>query len=297
MEPPERLPDSTQPWTIRPDSIELIDPKQPRERVVYPAQAAAPPRRNQKGLAVILIAATCVSTFIAGMVPGDSLAGIQDLFRLLPYSGENAAEIGTLFRNGAIFSVALMGILLFHEMGHYLQSLRYKVPASPPFFVPLPISPFGTLGAVIVQAAGFADRKALFDIAITGPLAGLAVTLPVTYFGVLQSSVVDPVPGEPVYGMPLLLAWIIEYVHGTIPAGAVYSTPPLLFAGWVGIFITALNLIPIGQLDGGHILYALIGRRAHSVAIILLGLAVGFMAYTHYYAYGLMIVLLLIPEP
>ena len=168
--------------------------------------------------------------------------------------------------NGLIYSSCVMAILTAHEFGHYLQSRRYRVSASLPYFIPFPVSPFGTMGAVIVQQSGVADRKSMFDIAITGPLAGLVVALPVAYFGIRNSHV--EVIGGPVavYGNPLLLKWMYQAVHGTIPVGYEVPLNPMLFAGWVGIFITALNLVPIGQLDGGHILYCLIGRKAHYVA-------------------------------
>jgi membrane-associated protease RseP (regulator of RpoE activity) len=183
-------------------------------------------------------------------------------------------------------------------MGHYLQAKRYGVPASLPYFIPLPISPLGTMGAVIVQGAGVANRKMLFDIAIRGPLAGLVVALPIAYIGVLQvTQIAVPDAGAPIYGDPLLLRWMIELVHGPLGEGEEVVLNPLLFAGWVGIFITALNLIPIGQLDGGHILYTLIGRRAHLVARLLLLGAVAFMIYTRDPAYGLIVLLLFIFGP
>src|SRR5438309_6986129 len=131
--------------------------------------------------------------------------------------------------------------------------------------------------AVIVQQSGVANRKAMFDIAITGPLAGLAVALPLAYLGIRRAHFDPIVPafGETIriYSDPLLLKWIIRAVLGPIPPGMDIRLNPILFAGWVGIFITALNLIPIGQLDGGHILYCLIGRRAHYVARGLFWLA------------------------
>lgn len=207
--------------------------------------------------------------------------------------------MSTLLLNGVYYAGALMLILLAHEMGHYLQARRYGVPATLPYFIPMPISPFGTMGAVIVQGAGVADRKVLFDIAVTGPIAGLVFALPITFAGLLNVQVapLDPTVGTVLYGDPLILKWMIHSIHGPLAPGEEVVLNPLLFAGWVGIFITALNLIPIGQLDGGHILYTLIGKRAHSVAIMLLGLAVGYMIYSEYYAYGLMVLLLLLMGP
>jgi membrane-associated protease RseP (regulator of RpoE activity) len=201
-------------------------------------------------------------------------------------------------RRSIEYSVAVMAILLAHELGHYLQSLRYRVPASPPLFIPMPTL-FGTMGAVILQGAGYANRRALFDIAISGPLAGLIVALPVLWCGVSQSTVsVMPAPDALPPGMeilifnePLLLQWFIRLRHGVVPDGSAVDMNPLLFAGWVGIFVTALNLLPAGQLDGGHILYTLIGRKAHTVAISLVAGAAGWMIITGNIGYMLFLML------
>lgn len=191
------------------------------------------------------------------------------------------------------YSVAVMSILLAHELGHFLQALRYRVPASPPLFIPMPTL-FGTMGAVILQGAGFANRKALFDIAISGPLAGLVVALPVTWIGITQSTVAA-LPDDAsvtIFGDPIILQWMVELHHGPLPENHEVILNPLLFAGWVGIFVTALNLLPVGQLDGGHILYTLIGRRAHSVAIALVAGAAGWMLVTGNHSYVLFLVLI-----
>jgi Zn-dependent protease len=294
--------------TFLPDSIELIDPRRRGEpiRMVPPQR----PFRSRNRLVIFLFAATCVSTFLVGMTPGGGLSGVYFLLNILlnklppALVGQlgidgQARLVRELLWNGVIFSSSLILILLAHEMGHYLQARRYGVPTSLPYFIPFPISPLGTMGAVIVQGAGVADRKMLFDIAISGPLAGLVVALPIAFLGVQNSKMgfIGPDFSGPLYGDPLILKWMIDFVHQPFPEGAKVVKNPLLFAGWVGIFITALNLIPIGQLDGGHLLYTLIGKRAHSVAILLLLGAVGYMIYSQYYAYGLMVVLLLLMGP
>ncbi len=281
MEHDEQRPESHESPVVVPESIELIDPR----RDGSPHQCPPPrrPLRSRKRLVLLLFLATCLSTFWVGMMqtpPGE-------------------LTLGTALFSGISYAGPLMLILLAHEMGHYLQARRYGVPATLPYFIPMPIFPFGTMGAVIVQGAGVADRKALFDIAVTGPLAGLALALPVAYFGVLQSKLAVIPAGYTgwIFGDPPILRWMIETVHGPLAQNQEVVLNPLLFAGWVGIFITALNLIPIGQLDGGHILYTLIGRRAHTVAILLLVGAVGFMVYTGYPAYALMVVLLVLMGP
>jgi membrane-associated protease RseP (regulator of RpoE activity) len=192
-----------------------------------------------------------------------------------------------------------MSILLAHEMGHFLQSRRHRVPASWPYFIPMPLMLFGTMGAVIFQGAGTADRRKLFDIAVSGPIAGLVLALPIAWFGLQGTEVVDVPPGSTglILGDPPLLKGMISLVHGPLAAGQEVQLTPMLQAGWLGIFITALNLVPIGQLDGGHILYALIGRRAHRVAILLLLGWAGYMVLASSPSYLLMVVLLLLMGP
>jgi membrane-associated protease RseP (regulator of RpoE activity) len=181
---------------------------------------------------------------------------------------------------GATFAVALLGILLTHEFGHYFAARWHGVPASLPYFIPLPLlSPFGTMGAVISMPERIRSRNALLDIGASGPLAGLLVALPVLVVGLYQSPV-QPITGEGLQeGQSLLYLLLKRVVLGPIPVGHDVFLTPLAFAGWSGLFVTALNLIPIGQLDGGHVLYALLGPRANRVARALhWGLLLAFVA-------------------
>jgi membrane-associated protease RseP (regulator of RpoE activity) len=251
------------PRPVPPEQVIVIPP--PAENIWLDEPRPVVYRRPRTRLALILFLLTCLSTFFAGVVAfpvrGNLLAGF---LRGLEYAG------------------CVMAILSAHELGHYLQARRAGVPASLPFFIPFPISPFGTMGAVIVQQSGVADRKSMFDIAITGPLAGLVLALPLAYWGVCNAKVetFENVPGQvTIYSDPLLLQWMIRHVHGRLPPGADVTINPMLFAGWVGVFITALNLLPIGQLDGGHVLYCLIGRWAHYVARGLFLAAAATVAY------------------
>lgn len=247
-----------------------------------------------KLLHLLLFLATFLSTFFVGMSTGE--------IPMPPPGTEGiTGEMwSVMISNGLIYSCAVMAILFAHEMGHYLQARRYRVAASPPYFIPMPISPFGTMGAVIVQYSGYADRKKLYDIAISGPLAGLVLALPIAWWGI-QQSVVKSIPpnatGVTIFGDPLVMQWMYELVHGPLGKNETVMLNPLLFAGWVGIFITALNLIPVGQLDGGHIVYSLIGKRAHTVAMLVLGGGMAYMVYTGSYQYTLIIVLLLFMGP
>jgi len=279
---PEPVADGSVPVrTVPADQVFLLG--EPESRPVSSTALHPAPRRSRSRLALILFLLTCLSTFLTGLI----ILG-QPLFptvlefldvRFLRYFMKNfPAHLVT----GLVYSGCVMGILGAHELGHYLQARRYGVPASFPFFIPFPISPFGTMGAVIVQQSGVADRKSMFDIAISGPLAGLVVALPVTYFGIVGAKVIEISGPGPAYGDPLLLKWMYAAILGPIPAGSDVAIDynPMLFAGWVGIFITALNLIPIGQLDGGHILYCLIGRRAHYVARALFLTAATVVVYS-----------------
>jgi len=235
--------------------------------------------------------------FLAGLSPGGGLpeAGVR-LHRAW-LGGDLASVWQEMAWDGVIFFGALMTTLMAHEMGHYLQAKRYGVPANGPYFIPFPITPFGTMGAVIIQGAGVADRKSMFDIAISGPLAGLVFALPITAIGILKAHVVATDPGSIVFSDPLILKAMTQLIRGPLPDHHELRLNAWLFAGWVGIFITALNLIPIGQLDGGHILYTLIGRRAHGVALTLLFGAVAYMIMSKQPAYALMVVLLFVSGP
>lgn len=246
-----------------------------------PAETPAEPRKSL--LPWLLFIATCLSTFFVGMQLGDGT---------MP---DPADLVNSALRNGFAYMGAVMLILGCHEMGHYLQALRYGVPVSPPYFIPMPFSPLGTMGAVIVQRRQPPDRKALFDIAVSGPLAGLVITLPLLYFGLQQAKIMAIPPNHNglSFGDPLLMQWMSHAIHGPLPAGHDLILNPMLFAAWVGILITALNLIPIGQLDGGHILYTLIGRRAGLVAVSLLLGATGYMVVSMGYqqiVYGKMVI-------
>lgn len=191
----------------------------------------------------------------------------------------------TLYVGGWQYGLWIILVLVVHEAGHYLQARRYGLRASLPYFIPFPLQPFGTLGAVIQLRRRLPHRRALFDMAISGPIAGLVPALLLAAVGVRHSTwapaASDPWPRDE----PLLFDLLAKGLLGTPPVDHVLVLHPMAMAAWVGIYITALNLIPIGQLDGGHILYALLGRRAHGVAMTLLTAAVVgavYFAYWHW---------------
>lgn len=169
---------------------------------------------------------------------------------------------------GWVYAVPVMAILLCHEFGHYIAARIHRVPASLPFFLPLPvISPFGTLGAVIGMPERIRSRNALLDIGAAGPIAGLCVALPVLAYGLTLSPVGAISDGYYIQEGQSLLYWLLKrIVKGPIPEGHDVLLHPTAWAGWVGLFVTMINLLPWGQLDGGHIAFALLGPVQNRVA-------------------------------
>ncbi|HYQ14426.1 MAG TPA: site-2 protease family protein [Polyangiaceae bacterium] len=164
-------------------------------------------------------------------------------------------------------ALSLIGILLVHELGHYIAARLHRVPASPPYFLPLPlVGLFGTLGAVITMSGRIRSRKALLDIGAAGPIAGMVIALPVLYFG-LHMSEVGPRSAHGMQEGQSLLYWAMKrLVFGPIRPDQDVQLHPMAFAGWGGLCLTMINLLPWGQLDGGHIAFALFGKRQHVFA-------------------------------
>jgi membrane-associated protease RseP (regulator of RpoE activity) len=176
------------------------------------------------------------------------------------------------FERGLGYSLPLLTILSAHEFGHYFACRYHKVDATLPYYIPAPLPLTGTLGAVIRIREHFPSKKALFDIGVAGPIAGFVALLPFLYWG-LSLSRVGPIPSDEgliYFGEPLL--WRLgEWLHfGTIPPGHDTFLEPMAFAAWWGMLATALNLLPFGQLDGGHIMYAALGKRAAWVSMATL---------------------------
>ncbi len=236
-----------------------------------PSQPRAPRRRWR--LAGILFAATVGSTLLAGYL----------------MSGDLVQAAG--------YSAAIMAILLLHEMGHFLMCLRYNVPATPPYFIPMPLTPFGTMGALILMPPSQRSLRSILDIGSAGPLAGLVVAVPVAYLGLKLSQVMPVSEVPPEGGMRLgdsILFWLLtRAAHGPLPAGAEILLHPVGLAGWAGLFVTGLNLLPVGQLDGGHVMYALIGRRARFVGYVFMA-AFALWTLLAHRGWWLMLVLLLL---
>ncbi len=168
------------------------------------------------------------------------------------------------------YTGALMAILLAHEFGHYIAARIHRVDASLPYFIPLPfISPFGTMGAVIRMRSVIPTRRALLDIGAAGPLAGLALAIPLYAWGVAHSQLVamDGSDGDMMQlGNSLLLRLLDGWFGPPIPDGMDVLLSPVAFAGWVGMFVTMINLLPVGQLDGGHVAFSLFGPSQNRIA-------------------------------
>ena len=181
---------------------------------------------------------------------------------------------------GLWYGGTVIAILGCHELGHYFACRYYDVDASLPYFLPFPLSLVGTFGAFIKIREPIPNKAMLFDIGIAGPIAGFVVTVPALFIGVAMSHVVR-VPPDFVgweLGEPLLFQLAAKLLWGTIPDGYSLNMHPMAFAAWFGMLATALNLFPVGQLDGGHISYAVLGRRSVYVTMLTFVVAVG-LAY------------------
>ncbi|MCX7856489.1 MAG: site-2 protease family protein [Deltaproteobacteria bacterium] len=175
--------------------------------------------------------------------------------------------ISTTLVGGPQYSFAIMTILLAHEMGHYFMSRRYGIPASLPYFIPFPLSPFGTFGAIIKMRGIIINKKALFDIGVAGPIMSFFVSLPFIIIGMKLSKVQRMMEDQGFIrlGDPYLFKIVQKFIYGELPPNYDIVLHPFGYAGWVGLFVTALNLLPVGQLDGGHVVYAIFGPKSRIV--------------------------------
>ena len=190
-----------------------------------------------------------------------------------------------LLVDGLAFSLTLMTILLAHELGHYFACRYYGIDASLPYFLPFP-SPIGTLGAFIRIRSPIYTRQALFDVGIAGPLAGFVVLVPALVIGIAESKVIPGIAqrGDLIFGVPAIQR-IFEWVLLPGARSADILLHPIARAAWVGTLATALNLLPIGQLDGGHILYAFTGRRHKLLSRIFVAALIPLAYFGHTYTW------------
>jgi hypothetical protein len=199
-----------------------------------------------------------------------------------------------------IYAVVLIVILLGHELGHFLACRYYKIDATLPYFIPAPTI-IGTMGAFIRIRSPITRKQQLFDIGIAGPLTGFILSLPAIVYGLSVSKAVPSLPGDESlqFGYPLILKIIGSFFFKGIPEGYDLIPHPIAFAGWVGVLVTALNLFPVGQLDGGHIVYALWGPKARKLAPFFLGVFVfmGIFFWIGWFVWALLIFFLGLKHP
>jgi membrane-associated protease RseP (regulator of RpoE activity) len=227
-----------------------------------------PKFQDRVWLHVLLLLLTIVSTTVAGV---GHYVSFQSDFQP---SIDLAFTSALLFR-GLWYSGTILAILGCHELGHYFACRYYDVDASLPFFLPVPIVMTGTLGAFIRIREPIRTKRMLFDIGIAGPIAGFVVAVPALFFGLAMSRVVR-LPSEFTgfeLGEPLLFKLASWLIWGTTPAGYSLNLHPVAFAAWFGLLATALNLFPIGQLDGGHISYSVLGRKSTYVTLVMIAVA------------------------
>jgi len=276
--------------------------KEGERHLIFLAPSMPEPKKRLPTTNIVMFILTVLSVLFVsaepqGPIPSDFLGQLWVVFKSI--------------LTGWPFALSLMSILLAHEFGHYLMSRYHKTAATLPYFIPFPLPPLGTMGAVIQMQAVPKNKRILFDIGIAGPLAGMVVAIPVLLYG-LTISKLGPVVADPngwiegnslfylfskfvifgkllpepatTHGLPLFLYWIRYFFTGTpLPIGGVdVFISNVALAGWAGLLVTALNLIPVGTLDGGHVTYALFGekiRKAYPFVVGLL-LVMGFVAQT-----------------
>ncbi|MBN1450786.1 MAG: site-2 protease family protein [Anaerolineales bacterium] len=262
------------------------------EQVIYIVKSPPKQKPANPWVNVILFILTVFSVMLAGATPEGPLPPDA--------GGQMLALLKSIF-TGWPFALSLMGILLAHEFGHYLVSRYHKTPATLPYFIPLPFPPLGTMGAAILMKGVPKNKRILFDIGVAGPLAGMLIAIPVLFYGLSLSSL-DTIqatansfiegnsliylfakfaifgkflPEPATFGnMPPFLYWLRYFFTGQpSPIGGTdVFIHPVAFAGWAGLLVTALNLVPAGTLDGGHVVYSLFGEKARKAFPYIIGI-------------------------
>ncbi len=248
-----------------------------------------------------LLATTLLTTLIVGAQIALNYAAHRSAFDLdLSWSLlRSLGQHPSLLLDGLPFSGTLLGILLAHELGHYLAARAYGLRVSYPYFIPAPTL-IGTMGAFIRIREPIPNRRVLFDVAVAGPIAGFIVALPALSFAILHSRAgsVASIPDMIIPGHPLALALLAHWLRPGVSLGRLVLTPSGC-AAWVGLFATALNLLPISQLDGGHVLYAVLERRHRFFARVfwLTLLPLGYFCWAGWFFWAAMIALIRIGHP
>ena len=284
---------------LRPHKITALFRKDGEKQAVLLVPSLAVPRQPRIWINVVLFIITVFTVMLAGVepppeaIPASGVISISDMFRYL--------------LTGWPFALSMLGILFVHEMGHYVMCRRYNVPATLPYFLPAPlVSPLGTLGAFIMMRGIPRNKRVLFDVGVAGPLAGLVVAIPVLFLGLSLSelgTIGGPAGGasgmlegnslfylfakflvfgrllpEPVSlgGLSPFAYWLRYFLSAhPIPFhGLDVQLHPVALAGWAGLLVTALNLVPVGTLDGGHVAYGLFGENARKIFPVAIGILI-----------------------
>jgi membrane-associated protease RseP (regulator of RpoE activity) len=257
------------------------------KEIVVAKHGIVEPTPNRNSTNLILLILTIISTVLVGT----TLYGGEALAKLIPANadpGDIFAVFGIvlshpqLLLSGLPYALTLLGILGVHEMGHYVMARVHKAAVTLPFFIPMPIG-LGTMGAVIRLKSPIKNRKQLFDIGVAGPLAGLAIAIPLLIVGLAMSPVEfvgKPIPGGQ-EGNSILYFLLKLIIKGRVLPGGGYDViiNTIAFPAWFGLIVTMINLLPIGQLDGGHVIYSIFGRKQWRVAQIAIFGLIGLGAY------------------
>lgn len=250
---------------------------------------------------IILFILTVISTYFVGFLWGINYIfadrNLQEFPGLMNFS---LFFDPALIRLSLIYSLSLLGILLGHELGHYLSCRKYGIQATLPYFIPAPTL-IGTLGAFIRIRSPFTKREELFDVGANGPLVGFFLSVPALFIGLMFSKLVPALPRDSsiLFGEPLLFKVFVRIIFGKVAENQDLILHPLAVAGWVGLLVTSFNLFPVGQLDGGHILYAVFGEKTRrvSLAIVVLLVILGIFYWAGWLIWALLIYLLGLKHP
>jgi membrane-associated protease RseP (regulator of RpoE activity) len=236
---------------------------------------------------LILLAATVVTTMMAGAALVD--VNIVSAIRLGLDTGQWGRLLEALIA-GAPFATTLLLILGVHEMGHYVAARLHGVNVTLPYFIPVPFG-LGTFGAFIQLKSPVENRKALFDVGLSGPVAGFLVALPLMIVGLMGSQIVPATAGQQL-GQSMMLKWLVDLIQPHGPGFAI-ALSPVAIAAWFGILVTGFNLLPMGQLDGGHIAYSVLGKAARPLAYLTFGtlILMGFMIWSGWWTWAVLVLL------
>jgi membrane-associated protease RseP (regulator of RpoE activity) len=266
----------------------------------------APAFSLKKGiwLNIVLFVITILSTFFVGISKSINFKYSEELAKS-PQSTFDLVEKlkdPQVISLSIIYVVVLLGILLGHELGHFLTCRYYKINATLPYFIPAPTL-IGTLGAFIKIKSPITRKHQLFDIGVAGPLTGFILSVPALVYGLSVSKSAPPIPHDEAFvyilGEPLILKIFSAMIFKNIPADHSIYLHPIAFAGWVGILVTALNLFPVGQLDGGHVSYALLGKKSRNLTRFFLGvfIAMGIFFWVGWFIWAFLLLFLGLRHP